>query len=82
MAEMARSLRDGLKYDDKSVQQHIVRHLQFLEKHGHPASGSDFALQTRFFLEDDFHRNMLEGQQTGLAYYLNAAAEALAKSGE
>ncbi|WP_410771980.1 MerR family transcriptional regulator [Fontibacillus sp. BL9] len=82
MAEMASSLRGGLKYDDQSVQQHILEHLQFLKKHGHPALVSEFALQTSFFLEDDFHRSMLEGQQTGLAYYLKAAAEALAKSGE
>ncbi|MBQ4900702.1 MerR family transcriptional regulator [Paenibacillus sp. Marseille-P2973] len=82
MEEMADSLRNGLKYDDESVQNNIHRHLQFLKKHGHPATVAEFALQTSFFLEDDFHRSMLEGQQTGLAYYLNAAAEALAKSGE
>ncbi|MDN4067944.1 MerR family transcriptional regulator [Paenibacillus vini] len=82
MGEMADSLRNGLKYDDESIQNKIHRHLQFLKKHGHPATVAEFALQTSFFLEDDFHRSMLEGQQTGLAYYLNAAAEALAKSGE
>ncbi|WP_178025485.1 hypothetical protein [uncultured Paenibacillus sp.] len=49
-----------------------------MTKHGHPADLADFAAQARFFLSDDFHRTLLEGQQTGLAYYLLAAAEAYA----
>jgi hypothetical protein len=46
-----------------------------MNKHGHKTSAKDFAAQTQFFLNDDFHLKMLEGQQTGLAYYLSAAAE-------
>lgn len=29
----------------------------------------------KFMVEDDFHRNMLEGQQVRLSYYLYTAAE-------
>lgn len=81
MAEMAKALRSGIKVNDQAIRCLIGNHLDFMKKHGHPASDEDFALQTRFFLEDDFHRSMLEGQQTGLAYYLNAAAESLLKAG-
>ncbi len=80
MEEMAEGLRNGLKADDRTIRRLIGKHMEFMKKHGHPASAEDFVLQTRFFLEDDFHRSMLEGQQTGLAYYLNAAAESLAKA--
>ncbi|WP_334075803.1 MULTISPECIES: MerR family transcriptional regulator [Paenibacillus] len=77
MARMAEALKEGLKHNDERVGRLIRRHLVFLEQHGLPASVTDFVHQTRFFREDDFHRGMLEGQQTGLAYYLAAAAESL-----
>ncbi|MUG43515.1 hypothetical protein GNP95_00590 [Paenibacillus woosongensis] len=46
-----------------------------MNRYGHAVSAQDFAAQTRYFLTDSFHLQMLEGQQTGLAYYLSAAAE-------
>lgn len=76
MNEMADSLRAGLKQNDKKVQDRIQNHLAFLNKHSHNISAKDFAAQTKFFLQDDFHLSMLEAQQIGLAYYLAAAAEA------
>ncbi|MEF2967894.1 MerR family transcriptional regulator [Paenibacillus sp. M1] len=82
MAAMAENLRSGLNHEDEAVKALILKHLEFLHKHDHPAAPADFASQTRFFLQDDFHRGMLEGQQTGLAYYLSAAAESLAKANE
>ncbi|GIO86650.1 MerR family transcriptional regulator [Paenibacillus faecis] len=82
MARMAEALRDGIKHNDEEVGQLIRLHLKFLERHGHPARIADFVEQTRFFREDDFHRRMLEGQQTGLAYYLAAAAESLMEAAE
>jgi DNA-binding transcriptional MerR regulator len=78
MANMASALTSGLKHNDQNIQRLIRDHLRFLNEHGHRISAEDFALQTRFFLSDDFHLRMLEGQQTGLAYYLNAAAESYA----
>ncbi|MGV3464290.1 MAG: MerR family transcriptional regulator [Heyndrickxia sp.] len=78
MDSMVCSLKKGLKYDDKKVQQLILQHLDFLNQHGHQIDAVTFGQQTRFFLEDDFHRNMLEQQQRGLSYFLCIAAEALA----
>ncbi|WP_079908487.1 MerR family transcriptional regulator [Paenibacillus sp. 32352] len=78
MNEVAQSLRDGLKHSDDKMKQLLHSHLTFMNEHGHAVSPADFAAQTRFFLQDDFHLRMLEDQQTGLAYYLAAAAESLA----
>ncbi|MNY60899.1 TipAS antibiotic-recognition domain protein [compost metagenome] len=78
MTAMADALRSGVKAGDVSTAELIRKHLDFLGEHGHQASAADFAAQNRFFLGDDFHLRMLEGQQTGLAYYLNAAADVFA----
>jgi hypothetical protein len=78
MTEMGLALREGAKHSDDRVRECIRRHLAFLNAHGHPTSAEDFAAQSRFFLQDDFHRSMLESQQTGLAYYLVAAADSFA----
>ena len=77
MDNMASALREGIRFDDKKVQQLILHHLDFLTHHGHKTDASIFAEQARFFLKDDFHRTMLEQQQKGLSYYLCIAAEAL-----
>jgi len=78
MKDMASSLQAGIKHGDERVSNLIRAHLAFMDTHGHPASAEDFAAQARFFLSDDFHLQMLESQQIGLAYYLAAAAEAYA----
>jgi len=78
MKGISEALRNGLKQNDEQVRQLIRSHLDFLNEHGHQTSAADFALQARFFLQDDFHLRMLEDQQTGLAYYLSAAAESFA----
>ena len=78
MDEIIESLKGGLKFDGDKVQHLIQQHLAFLNNHGHNITEHDFAGQNRFFLNDDFHRNMLEEQQIGLSYYLCIAAEAYA----
>ncbi|MFB9273807.1 MerR family transcriptional regulator [Cohnella cellulosilytica] len=78
MKLMASSLKDGVKHNDAKIGSGIRDHLEFISRHGNGMSANDFAAQTRFFLSDDFHLMMLESQQTGLAYYLAAAAEAFA----
>ena len=78
MDEMIHALQEGIKYDDKKVRYLIHQHLAFLNEHGHEITARDFVDQNRFFLHDDFHRNMLEAQQTGLSYFLCIAAEAYA----
>jgi DNA-binding transcriptional MerR regulator len=80
MTAMASSLRSGIKHSDEHIRNLIRCHLDFMNKQGHVLSVQDFAAQTQFFLHDDFHLKMLEDQQTGLAYYLSAAAAALASS--
>ncbi|MFJ3404847.1 MerR family transcriptional regulator [Promicromonospora sp. NPDC090134] len=75
MTTMADALRAGLRADDPTVVSAIERHLAALSV-THPTDPDGFAGQARFFVADDFHRRMLEQQQTGLAYYLLHAAEA------
>lgn len=75
MAAMAESLTSGVKHNDERVQRLIGKHVAFLNAHGHSITPADFAAQTKFFLQDDFHLRMLEEQQIGLAYYLHAAGE-------
>ncbi|NBC70890.1 MerR family transcriptional regulator [Paenibacillus sacheonensis] len=78
MSEMAELLRSGAKHRDPRVRELIGGHLAFMQAHGHAAAPDEFAAQTRFFLEDEFHLQMLESQQTGLAYYLHACAASYA----
>ena len=74
---MADFLRSGVTYHDPAVQEHVMNHITFLTQNGHPTSKEDYVKQTRFFMQDDFHRGMLEEQQTGLSYYLTVVAEHL-----
>lgn len=74
MATMAHALRAGLRADDPVVAVAIEGHIGALAV-AHPTDAAGFAAQARFFVTDDFHRQMLEQQQTGLAYYLLHAAE-------
>lgn len=75
---MAYALENLRKADDENVTMLIRSHIEFLNRHGHQLSAADFASQARFFLEDDFHRAMLESRHIGLAYYLCFAAESFA----
>jgi len=79
MNRMAGALRDRLKVDSAEVRDAIGAHLTWLTSAGHGGDAKSFVERTRYFLADDFHRDMLENHQTGLAYYLNAAAEAYAR---
>nr|WP_232336399.1 MerR family transcriptional regulator [Thermoactinomyces sp. CICC 10522] len=72
---MARALASGIKHTNSHVQHLIDSHVAGLKQRHHIETPRDFAAMTRFFLDDDFHRQMLENQQTGLAYYLCLAAE-------
>ncbi len=75
MNNMAGSLREGIKHNDERIDNLLRNHLEFMNEHGNQITAHDFAAQTRFFLSDDFYLKMLESQQTGLAYYLSAAAD-------
>ncbi|MGC5325194.1 MerR family transcriptional regulator [Brevibacillus sp. SYSU BS000544] len=78
MGGMAHALKEGIKYDDQTVQDLLEQHISFLNNHVHETTATGFAAQARFFLQDEFHRNMLEAEQTGLSYYLCVAAEEFA----
>lgn len=75
---MIDSLRNSVSVNDKSVLAAIEKHIMFMQKDMNIDS-EGFAAQTRFLMTDDFHRQMLEGQQTGLSYYICFAAENYAK---
>ncbi|PEJ56534.1 MerR family transcriptional regulator [Bacillus sp. AFS002410] len=75
--KMADFLKTGVKFNDPIVQKVASTHIQFLNKNGHVISKEDFVNQTKFFLHDNFHRDLLENQQVGLSYYLVAVAENL-----
>jgi DNA-binding transcriptional MerR regulator len=74
------ALKNNIKANDISVQEKLKNHIQFLNKHGHNINAKTFVDQAKFFLEDDFHRSMLENQLTGLSYYFYMAAEMYASS--
>jgi DNA-binding transcriptional MerR regulator len=75
MGSVADALRNGWKASDERLQKLLEQHIAFLNEHGTKIDAKSFAMQSRFFLEDDFHRNMLESQQIGFSYYLCIAAE-------
>ncbi|TWH57182.1 MerR family transcriptional regulator [Desulfitobacterium sp. LBE] len=79
---LAEALRAGWKGNDPRLHKKIEEHLAFLKDHGHLIDAQTFAAQARFFLEDDFHRGMLESQQLGLCYYLCIAAEMYAAANQ
>lgn len=72
----------GWKANDMRLLQILKNHISFLNNHGHKIDAKAFADQARFFLEDDFHRNMLENQQLGLSYYLCITADMYAASNQ
>lgn len=77
MGFMAQSLRDGLGAHTETVQAAVREHIAFLQK-DMELDAVCFAAQSHFFLTDDFHRSMMEGQQVGLSYYICVAADYLA----
>lgn len=72
---MINALRNGWKANDEKVQRLIKNHIEFMNENGIKMDAKMFSDSTKFFLEDDFHRNMYENQQIGLSYYMSFAAE-------
>lgn len=73
--QMIDALRNGWKPDDTRIQTLLAEHIAYLQRDQSGLDAKGYVAQTRFFIQDDFHRAMLEDQQLGLAYYLYAAAE-------
>ncbi|MDR3542035.1 MAG: MerR family transcriptional regulator [Desulfosporosinus sp.] len=80
LQSLSAALKSSWAVTDEKLHDLIEKHLEFLNSHGITIDAKSFVSQTRFFLEDDFHRNMLERQQPGLCYYLCIAAETYASS--
>lgn len=78
--DLTQALRNGVSHQDEKVRVLLSEHLAFLGTHGHPMDRKAFLENARFLVGDDFHRKMLEGIQTGLAYYYLAAVEAYAEA--
>lgn len=76
MKSISESLTNGLKVTDEKLQKILEDHISFLNNNSIYTDAKAFAAQAKFFLEDDFHRNMLESQHIGLCYYLFTAAQA------
>ncbi|SFD72286.1 TipAS antibiotic-recognition domain-containing protein [Paenibacillus catalpae] len=60
MNAMASALTTGIRHHDQKINKLISDHLEFLNKHNHNVSAETFDAQTKFFLQDEFHLNMLE----------------------
>ena len=77
-SSMIEALKNRVRHDAPAVQQLIGNHIAHQAAHGHASTPQTFAAQTRFFLTDDFHHDMLETWHTGLSYFLHSAAQAYA----
>jgi len=75
---LAQALRAGSSFRDPLVQSLIREHVDFLREHGLVDGPQNFALQARFLIQDDFHRQVFESIQPGLADYFLVAVEAFA----
>lgn len=79
MSFMATSLRNGLSVNDESVFLAVKNHIEFLRQRME-MDAEGFVAQSRFLMEDKFHRQMIEKQQIGLSYYICFAAENYAEA--
>ncbi|SCY22187.1 MerR family transcriptional regulator [Alkaliphilus peptidifermentans] len=75
MSFLANALKNRWKPNDERLKNELERHIDFLNSHNMPTDSKELVETAWFFIEDDFHRDMLEGQQTGLSYYFYTVAE-------
>ncbi|MEK4299434.1 MerR family transcriptional regulator [Oceanobacillus sp. FSL W8-0428] len=81
MDKMAFALKKGWTVNDERVKQLISEHIKYINDNIMKVDSQGFVESTWFFITDEFHKNMLENQQTGLTYYLYAASVNYAKQG-
>lgn len=74
MHELAQAFRQGYRPDHAIVDKLIRQHIQFINTEIMSMTAETFITEARFFVDDDFHREILEEQQPGLSYYLYTAA--------
>lgn len=80
MMFMADALKNGVRPDDAGIKEAVGKHISYVNEKIHPTDAKAFLGETEFFLTDDFHRNMYESIQTGLSYYIFAAAKMFAQN--
>lgn len=80
MMFMADSLKNGVRPDDTGIKEAIKKHIAYVNEKIYPTNAKSFLEEAEFFLTDDFHRNMYENIQTGLSYYIFAAAKMFAQN--
>ncbi|QHQ60463.1 MerR family transcriptional regulator [Anaerocolumna sedimenticola] len=78
-SDMIKGLKNGWKPNDDRIQNILKDHIAYLNENVNSTDADTFVNTAKFMIHDDFHRNMLESQQTGLSYYLYAAAELYAE---
>ncbi len=76
---MANALRNGVGVNAEEVRSAVGKHIQFMQR-SMKIDAQGFVAQSKFLMTDEFHRQMLEAQQTGLSYYICCAAESYAAS--
>lgn len=76
MDAMSAALRDKKAPNHPDVRDLVGHHIAWLMEQGHLQDAHGFIAQTQFFIDDNFHRDVMENHQTGLSYFLNAAARA------
>lgn len=79
MRFMANALRNGVSVNAEEIRSAVEKHIQFMQR-SMKIDAQGFAAQLKFLMTDEFHRQMLEAQQTGLSYYICCAAESYAAS--
>lgn len=78
MDAMSAALCDKKAPSHPEVRDLVERHIAWLVEEGHLKAAQGFIAHTQYFIDDDFHRGVMENHQTGLSYFLNAAARACA----
>lgn len=78
---MADALREGIPAHGEAVTTALEKHIAYVNEAIYPTTAQSFLEEAEFFLGDDFHRNMYETIQTGLSYYIFAAAKMHAQRG-
>lgn len=76
MNAMAAALREGKPAGGEEVRGLVNSHVDWMIEQGHLKDAAGFIPHTQFFIDDDFHRTVMETHQTGLSYFINAAARA------
>ncbi|GAA0379583.1 MerR family transcriptional regulator [Bacillus horti] len=74
MSKMAFALREGWSVEDERIKQLLTDHIAYINDNVMSVDAKTFVESAWYFLTDEFHKDMLEEQQTGLSYYLYACA--------